>query len=69
MHLAVTPPSGDHRKVAAGWPSPHPSAPFLINLAPKSGPASTSLSTDAYGTSYYLITGFHGLHVLGGLSS
>ncbi len=26
-----------------------------------------SLDTDAYGSIYYLITGFHGLHVLGGL--
>jgi cytochrome c oxidase subunit III len=27
----------------------------------------TTLSSDAYGTVFYLATGFHGLHVLGGL--
>jgi cytochrome c oxidase subunit 3 len=27
----------------------------------------TTLSSDAYGTVFYLTTGFHGLHVLGGL--
>jgi cytochrome c oxidase subunit 3 len=27
----------------------------------------TTLSSDAYGTVFFLTTGFHGLHVLGGL--
>jgi cytochrome c oxidase subunit 3 len=27
----------------------------------------TTLSSDAYGTVFYLTTGFHGLHVIGGL--
>jgi cytochrome c oxidase subunit 3 len=26
-----------------------------------------SLSSDAYGSAFYITTGFHGLHVLGGL--
>ncbi len=40
---------------------------FLVNLGLEWWSLDFQLDTDAYGTIYYLITGFHGLHVLGGL--
>ena len=42
-------------------------AVFLINQLLEYASLDFSLSTDAYGSIYYLLTGFHGLHVFGGL--
>jgi cytochrome c oxidase subunit 3 len=42
-------------------------ASFLINLVTEWAVLDFQLDTDAYGTIFYLLTGFHGLHVLGGL--
>ncbi len=69
MHLAVRAAErGDHGKVGR-WLAVTLTLGtlFLVNLGLEWAGLDFSLSTDAYGTSYYLITGFHGLHVLGGL--
>ena len=42
-------------------------AVFLVNLGLEWAGNDFSLSDNAYGSIYYLLTGFHGLHVLGGL--
>lgn len=43
-------------------------AAFLTNQAWEYAEAPFSLGSHAYGTIFYLLTGFHGLHVLGGLA-
>ena len=40
---------------------------FLTNQAIEYAELPFSISTDAYGSMFYLTTGFHGLHVTGGL--
>ena len=40
---------------------------FLANLIQEWTTLDFSISTHAYGTTFYLMTGFHGLHVFGGL--
>jgi cytochrome c oxidase subunit III len=40
---------------------------FLANQALEYAALDFSLSSHAYGSMFYLLTGFHGLHVLGGL--
>ncbi|HEX2272963.1 MAG TPA: cytochrome c oxidase subunit 3 [Acidimicrobiales bacterium] len=42
-------------------------AVFLANQAREYAEASFSVSSHAYGSAFYLTTGFHGLHVLGGM--
>ncbi|HMQ27330.1 MAG TPA: cytochrome c oxidase subunit 3 [Acidimicrobiales bacterium] len=69
MHLAVRAGErGDHRGVGR-WLAVTLvlGTLFLANLALEWAGLEFSLDTDAYGSIYYLITGFHGLHVLGGL--
>jgi len=69
MHLAVRAGErGDHRGVGR-WLAVTLvlGTLFLANLALEWAGLDFSLDTDAYGSIYYLITGFHGLHVLGGL--
>ena len=40
---------------------------FLANQALEYAEAPFSISSHAYGSMFYLLTGFHGLHVLGGI--
>jgi cytochrome c oxidase subunit 3 len=40
---------------------------FLANQAVEYATAEFHVDTDAYGSIFYLMTGFHGLHVLGGV--
>jgi cytochrome c oxidase subunit III len=41
---------------------------FLANLAWEWDEATFRISTNAYGSMFFLMTGFHGLHVIGGLA-
>ncbi|MGH9245662.1 MAG: cytochrome c oxidase subunit 3 [Acidimicrobiales bacterium] len=68
-----------HGAVAAGRRRDRPSAirwlaltgllggAFLANQGIEYAEASFSISSHAYGSMFFLMTGFHGLHVLGGL--
>lgn len=40
---------------------------FLVNLALEYAELDFSISTHAYGSIFFLMTGFHGLHLLGGV--
>lgn len=69
MHLSVRAAErGDHKRVGR-WLAVTLvlGTLFLVNLVLEWAGLDFSLGTDAYGSIYYLITGFHGLHVLGGL--
>jgi cytochrome c oxidase subunit 3 len=41
---------------------------FLVNLALEWAGNDFTLTDHAYGSAYYLLTGFHGLHLVGGLA-
>ena len=45
----------------------HSSSPARRPSTPCSFPSDVSLSSNAYGSAFYITTGFHGLHVIGGL--
>lgn len=69
MHLAVRAAERDDHRRVGRWLAVTLTlgALFLVNLGLEWWSLDFQLDTDAYGTIYYLITGFHGLHVLGGL--
>jgi cytochrome c oxidase subunit 3 len=69
MHLAVRAAKADDRVRAIRWLllTAVMGAVFLSNQALEYADASFKISTHAYGSIFYLMTGFHGLHVIGGL--
>ena len=69
MHLAVVAARRDDRRGAAAWLgiTGLMGALFLGNLVLEYGEANFEIDEHSYGSIFYLMTGFHGLHVLGGL--
>ncbi|MCU1369302.1 MAG: cytochrome c oxidase, subunit [Ilumatobacteraceae bacterium] len=69
MHVAVQRSERDDRDGAVRWLAVTAAlgAVFLVNQVLEYRELEFSPSTHAYGSVFYLMTGFHGLHVLGGL--
>jgi len=69
MHLSVRAAEEDDRPRAVRWllATLGLGTLFVVNQAVEYTELPFSISTDAYGSIFYLMTGFHGLHVLGGL--
>jgi cytochrome c oxidase subunit 3 len=73
MHLAVHAvrhdpgPGGRRRAITWLAVTALMGALFLVNLVLEYAGAGFGLDDHAYGSIFYLMTGFHGLHVLGGL--
>jgi cytochrome c oxidase subunit 3 len=70
MHLSVKAADHGDRRAAMRWllATFLLGAVFLVNLGLEWAGNDFSISTNAYGSTYYLLTGFHGLHVFGGLA-
>jgi len=56
-----------HQAVRWVWGAVALGAVFLANQVLEYGSLGFSIDTHPYGSIYFLLTGFHGLHVLGGL--
>ena len=69
MHRAVRASERDDRSGAGRWLiiTMALGLVFLGNQALEYSELSFSISSHAYGSIFYLMTGFHGLHVLGGI--
>jgi cytochrome c oxidase subunit III len=69
MHRAVVAASRDDRRDAIRWLgiTALMGLIFLSNQALEYAEADFRLDDDAYASIFYLMTGFHGLHVIGGL--
>jgi cytochrome c oxidase subunit III len=69
MHLAVRASESRDRTRSVRWllVTMALGALFLTNQALEYAELPFSISTDAYGSMFYLLTGFHGLHVIGGI--
>jgi cytochrome c oxidase subunit III len=69
MHMAVAAATRDDRRGAVTWlgVTALMGAVFLSNQVVEYAQADFRLDDHAYGSIFYLMTGFHGLHVLGGL--
>jgi cytochrome c oxidase subunit 3 len=69
MHMAVVAASRHDRRDAIRWLgiTALMGAVFLSNQVLEYAEAEFRLDDHAYGSIFYLMTGFHGLHVLGGL--
>ena len=69
MHLAVR--AAEHRQARAAvrWTvvTAAMGSLFLANQASEYAGLGFTHTTDAYGSIFFLMTGFHGLHVLGGI--
>jgi cytochrome c oxidase subunit III len=70
MHLSVRSADNDDRPGALRWlfVTFVLGAAFLVNLGFEWGGNDFTLTDHAYGSIYYLLTGFHGAHLLGGLA-
>ena len=69
MHMATTAAARGQRRGAVLWlgVTAAMGTLFLANQALEYADASFKISSNAYGSIFYLMTGFHGLHVIGGL--
>lgn len=69
MHLAVVASERRDMRGVVRWLAVTGTlgALFLANLIQEWATLDFSISTHAYGSTFYLMTGFHGLHVFGGL--
>jgi cytochrome c oxidase subunit 3 len=69
IHMAVVAARREDRRGAAVWLgiTGLMGAVFLANLVLEYAEADFQIDDHAYGSIFYLMTGFHGLHVLGGL--
>ncbi len=69
MHLAVDATHRDDRKTAMRWLAATLvlGALFIANQGVEYAESTFSISSHAYGSMFFLMTGFHGLHVIGGL--
>jgi cytochrome c oxidase subunit 3 len=69
MHMAVVAAERADRRKLVRWLAATAvlGAIFLTNQALEYAELEFSISTHAYGSIFYLMTGFHGLHVLGGI--
>lgn len=70
MHLAVQAAERTDRRMAVRWllVTAGLGTIFLANQALEYAELEFSISSHAYGSMFYLLTGFHGLHVLGGVA-
>jgi cytochrome c oxidase subunit III len=70
MHLSVRAADSDDRHSALRWlfVTFVLGAAFLVNLGLEWAGNDFTLTDHAYGSIYYLLTGFHGAHLLGGLA-
>jgi cytochrome c oxidase subunit 3 len=69
MHMAVAASSRDDRRGAVTWLSITAllGSIFLLNQITEYAQADFRIDDHAYASAFYLMTGFHGLHVVGGL--
>lgn len=69
MHGAVVAAERDDRRGAVRWLGVTGllGALFLVNLGLEYAELDFDLGTHAYGSIFYLMTGFHGLHLAGGI--
>jgi cytochrome c oxidase subunit III len=69
MHFSVAAADDGDRRRALRWlfVTFVLGAVFLVNLALEWAGNDFTMTDHAYGSIYYLLTGFHGLHLLGGL--
>ncbi len=69
MHLAAAAARRDDRAGSVRWlvATVAMGAVFIANQALEYAEASFQIGSHAYGSIFYLMTGFHGLHVIGGL--
>jgi cytochrome c oxidase subunit 3 len=70
MHLAVAAAERDDRRDAIRWlgVTALMGALFLSNQVAEYAQADFQVDDHAYGSIFYLMTGFHGMHVVGGLA-
>ncbi len=69
MHLAVVAARHDDRSASVRWlvATVAMGAVFVANQAWEYAEAPFHIGSHAYGSIFYLMTGFHGFHVIGGL--